>query len=345
MARSETHQATITNLTRKKVIQAFARTSWSGDRDDVVLWRLYDLGALPSTDSRCYDAAGDIYQHRVAYLDWDDSWIFSDERFGLRDGSDRLFLRFIAESVHPEVRGDSDQAERIVREVNAHLARDGWELRHVEEISGYAVYGPRRRSRATTPRPNGFPIDPDSLTASMAEMLKSQGQARELAVLADSDVRIDEVSYDRRNGGSTGWRITCLLYPSLDARLTTEDRAECEEGLHNAAAEFFRPFSSDFVARVVIAPSAAVRDQWRAAANEWLSGQGINNQGRVRSDNLASLEVDGLLFRSRAEINLYRAFKGMGVTFAPLPVFVRGGGSYARLSGLRLAQGWVHTCC
>jgi very-short-patch-repair endonuclease len=38
-----------------------------------------------------------------------------------------------------------------------------------------------------------------------------------------------------------------------------------------------------------------------------------------------------LLFRSEPEIHLYRAFKAAGVTFAPLPVFLRGGQNYSRL--------------
>ena len=51
----------------------------------------------------------------------------------------------------------------------------------------------------------------------------------------------------------------------------------------------------------------------------------------MRSDNVASLECDGLLFRSEEEIHLYRALKRVGVTFAPLPVFIRGGQQYSRL--------------
>jgi hypothetical protein len=57
----------------------------------------------------------------------------------------------------------------------------------------------------------------------------------------------------------------------------------------------------------------------------------MSNQGRVRSNNIATREHDGLLFRSEPEINLYRAFKTLGVTFAPLPVFIRGGNSYRRI--------------
>ena len=63
----------------------------------------------------------------------------------------------------------------------------------------------------------------------------------------------------------------------------------------------------------------------------YLAGQGVSNQGRARSDNVASKQEDGLLFRSQPEIHLYRAFKALGVTFAPLPVFVRGGESYRRI--------------
>lgn len=59
-------------------------------------------------------------------------------------------------------------------------------------------------------------------------------------------------------------------------------------------------------------------------------GKRINNQGRVRSDNLASLEYDGLYFRSEPEINLYKALKRTGIVFAPLPVFLKGGKTYER---------------
>jgi hypothetical protein len=50
-----------------------------------------------------------------------------------------------------------------------------------------------------------------------------------------------------------------------------------------------------------------------------------NNQGRVRSDNVAPYEEDGLRFRSLPEVYFYRALKDLDVTFAPLAVFVRGG--------------------
>jgi hypothetical protein len=41
--------------------------------------------------------------------------------------------------------------------------------------------------------------------------------------------------------------------------------------------------------------------------------------------------VDGLLFRSHAEVTLYRALKDTGVPFAPLAVFLQGGSTYQRI--------------
>lgn len=63
----------------------------------------------------------------------------------------------------------------------------------------------------------------------------------------------------------------------------------------------------------------------------WLTGNNINNQGRVRSDNIATRASDGLLFRSQPEIFFYKALKSLGVPFAPLPVFVKGVESYGRI--------------
>jgi hypothetical protein len=71
--------------------------------------------------------------------------------------------------------------------------------------------------------------------------------------------------------------------------------------------------------------------EWRDKARDWVHGEGVTNQGRVRSDNLASREFDGLLFRSEPEILFYKALKATGIPFAPLPVFIRGGNEYQRL--------------
>jgi hypothetical protein len=86
-----------------------------------------------------------------------------------------------------------------------------------------------------------------------------------------------------------------------------------------------------FFTRCFINPKDIHDPDWRSKAKSWLKGEGIHNQGRVRSDNPAPYSKDGLLFRSKAEINLYDALKNRGITFAPLPVFLRGGDDYRRI--------------
>ena len=64
---------------------------------------------------------------------------------------------------------------------------------------------------------------------------------------------------------------------------------------------------------------------WRERTQQHLVGQGINNQGRVRSDSIAPIEHKGLRFRSHAEKHFHLAMGSTGLPFAPLPVVVIGG--------------------
>lgn len=65
-------------------------------------------------------------------------------------------------------------------------------------------------------------------------------------------------------------------------------------------------------------------DDWRIIAQRRLTGEGITNQGRVRSDNIAALSHNGLLFRSRPETLMYDAFKRRRLVFTPLPTVLTG---------------------
>jgi len=111
--------------------------AWNGALDDVeFLSRLYDLGELPSHDSRFKDAAGDIWQHCINNNDWDRDWVFSDERFHLANGPADQFLRFLCEVVHPVVRPDRDEALKLVSYFNHQLRQVAWELFEEERIAG-----------------------------------------------------------------------------------------------------------------------------------------------------------------------------------------------------------------
>src|SRR4029453_12067973 len=77
----------ITDTTRRKIIDSFVleATPWSGWLGEAeFLSRIFDLNAIPSTDSRFSNAYHDIQQHRDRNNDWGDDYLFTDPRFGLR---------------------------------------------------------------------------------------------------------------------------------------------------------------------------------------------------------------------------------------------------------------------
>jgi AbiJ N-terminal domain 3/Abortive infection C-terminus len=142
-----TQTNSLTEITRRDVRRALTREGiwWGGELEETeFLNRLYDLAALPSNDKRFETAEGDIWQHRVNNYDWDDQWVFSDDRLQLEVGPDEIFLNFLAEMVHPVVRPDREQAKKVVVMLNALLAPDGWALVENSTISGRPVYGPQR---------------------------------------------------------------------------------------------------------------------------------------------------------------------------------------------------------
>jgi hypothetical protein len=137
----------ITGLTRKNIADelTIAALNLFGRLNEVeFLGRLFDLKTLPSHDHRYKDMDGDVWKHMVVNRDWDDGWFWTDGRLGIHHGPDDLFLRLLAEMLHPIVRGDDGQAEAILAIVNKHLAADGWEIAEVSRVSGRPLYGGRR---------------------------------------------------------------------------------------------------------------------------------------------------------------------------------------------------------
>lgn len=176
----------------------------------------------------------------------------------------------------------------------------------------------------------GFPLELESLLASTVEILKERGAAREIGIIANSEARM--AVWESSRFDATSWGIWLAVDLAVYARMDGAERREVEGIIEDAAQSFFAHLEEDRLGRVNIVPlTSKAPPGWRDSANAWLAGAGVNNQGRVRSDNIAALKHEGLLFRSPAEVNLYSALKAQGVTFAPLPVFVRGGRTYHRL--------------
>lgn len=137
----------ISEVTRRAIFDFFATSysHWAGRLgEDDFLSRLYDLTTMRSDDHRMQNAAEDIHQHRVHWNDWEDDWVFHDNRFNLLRVPDDDFLQFLCETIHPVVRPDPNEARRLATAYNHELAVDGWSLVEAKQISGRPVFAPQK---------------------------------------------------------------------------------------------------------------------------------------------------------------------------------------------------------
>jgi hypothetical protein len=177
---------------------------------------------------------------------------------------------------------------------------------------------------------NDFTKNPEPLVATLARIYAAEGQAREVAILANAQIAIEQTDYDNWDGGTYLYSLY-LQIPSNVYFQLGDEREAIEKSILEKAQPILRPFPHNWLKEVLILPITSAEEGWQDKARAWLSGKGVTNQGRVRSDNIASKTCDGLLFRSEPEIHLYKALKAAGVSFAPLPVFIRGGQEYRRI--------------
>ena len=105
------------------------------------LKRIYDLKNMPSNDPRYDNAERDIWQHTVNNDDYPSCWVFEDERFGLQNGEDEVYLKFLCEVFHPVVRNEKSYWKTYLTEINRLLKDDGYELYPVDKISNRDIYG------------------------------------------------------------------------------------------------------------------------------------------------------------------------------------------------------------
>ena len=172
-----------------------------------------------------------------------------------------------------------------------------------------------------------FPLE--DLLASAVESLKAHGDSRAITALVEGDCRLELWDTDF---GIDQWRLFVSLPAPIYNAITSEERELTEKSIADVVAPFFASTPSDALRDVVIVPMVSKAGEgWRVDAIRFVKGEGVTNQGRVRSDNIASKEHRGLLFRSKAEITLFEALTRAKLAVAPLPVFVRIGNTYNRL--------------
>jgi hypothetical protein len=173
-------------------------------------------------------------------------------------------------------------------------------------------------------------IDINLLIQNIARIYANEGNAKYVSILAKSQASAEQTGYDNWDGGIYEYTVHLDVPHQIYSEIVKE--------IDDIAAQiiskldiFIHHYDKASIRKLFISPALIDIDNWQVNAINWLSGAGVTNQGRVRSNNIANREHDGLLFRSQAEIHFYDALKSAGVAFAPLPVFLRGGETYSRI--------------
>jgi len=169
----------------------------------------------------------------------------------------------------------------------------------------------------------------ESHLSTIVRLFALEGATKEVTVLANAESSVYQTDYDNWNGGT----YLYTLYLKVEISVYTQIENEIEEIQQNIYNKLNKVASEEAYCyrNVEISAKLSTDSNWRDKAKSWLAGSHINNQGRVRSDNIANRASDGLLFRSQPEIHFYKALKSLGISFAPLPVFIRGGQAYKRI--------------
>jgi hypothetical protein len=133
----------ISELTRRDIFDALRleNVQWAGRLGETdFLSRVFDLTKLPSEDYRASNMLGDVSLHRENFHDWDDNWPYDDGRLNLLRAPDETFLRFICEMIHPIVRADDLEVDKLLALFNSTLAVDGYQLSVKSVRSGRRIF-------------------------------------------------------------------------------------------------------------------------------------------------------------------------------------------------------------
>ncbi len=180
------------------------------------------------------------------------------------------------------------------------------------------------------PQTGDFEKDIDLLVQNVARLFAHEGNAKIVSVLSFSTISAAQTDFDNWNNGTNIYTVY-LEVPQLIYLEIRSELSDLAQLIKDRLGELMQRYERAWVGEVILSPQLIESQDWQENARDWLTGKGVNNQGRVRSDNIASRQCDGLLFRSMPEINIYKALKKRGIAFAPLPVFLKGGEKYSRI--------------
>jgi hypothetical protein len=129
----------------------------------------------------------------------------------------------------------------------------------------------------------------ESLLATISRLFAYEGAPLEVSILATSVADFETVGYDNWNGGTDFIKLSLSVPVSLYAQIR-ETKSEIEARIYEKVNELVSEEHLK-LQNVQISPQLSNDDQWREKALVWLNGKNITNQGRVRSDNIASVSM------------------------------------------------------
>jgi hypothetical protein len=180
------------------------------------------------------------------------------------------------------------------------------------------------------PQTGIFENDVNLLIQNVARLFAYEGNAKMVSILSYANISAAQTGYDNWDGGTEIYSVYLEVPQRIYLEINT-DLKSISSDIKEKLGAFLHRYGQTWIGEIAISPQLIESENWQKEARDWLAGEGITNQGRVRSNNIASRQCDGLLFRSIPEINIYKALKSKGVAFAPLPVFLKGGKEYSRI--------------
>ena len=159
------------------------------------LKRLYPLDKMPGDGPQFKTLEDVIYQYMIYNDDYDPNWVFTDDRFPLKIGSDTDYLKFICEIFHPEAFIDTEVSQKYFKEINSLLRKDRYELYPIDDISGRNVYSWREISEKEVNADSFLPfsqrMEKDTKANSISKKIR-----RELLGVMNKNEQMEELTTD-----------------------------------------------------------------------------------------------------------------------------------------------------
>lgn len=137
----------ISNITRDKILKKLNEIGKLEGKLEIVefLDRVFNIKSMPSEEKEFDTFEYDVIRHMRCNDDWDYYYLLK-EKMNLLYVSDKVFINFLEQIVHPYIRKEEDK-KQYVNEINKNLAKDGYELVSHDVVSGETIYKVRKTGK------------------------------------------------------------------------------------------------------------------------------------------------------------------------------------------------------